>query len=62
MREEAFVAHVRALVGPTMSVRLARVGPKALKRGPTGKIPLVLSVVARARAPTTNGNGSEHAP
>jgi len=62
MREEAFVAHVRALVGPTMSIRLARVGPKALKRGPTGKIPLVLSVVARARAPTTNGNGSEHAP
>jgi phenylacetate-CoA ligase len=64
--EDAFVAHVRALVGPTMTIRLARVQPKALKHGPTGKIPLVLSVVPRARAALRNGNGnengSEHAP
>ena len=48
-REEEFVAHVRQLVGPEMIVKLARVAPEGLKRGPTGKVPLVLSAVRRAR-------------
>ena len=56
--EQAFVAHVRRLVGPEMSVALARVGPTELKRGPTGKVPLVLSAVKRARAVA---EGSENA-
>jgi len=57
-REAQFIAHVRELVGSQMSVRLARVGPEQLQRGPTGKVPLVLSVVPRARAVE---QGSENA-
>jgi phenylacetate-CoA ligase len=58
VHESSFVAHVRSLVGPAMSIRLARVEASDLKRGPTGKVPLVLSAVPRARAVA---QGSEHA-
>jgi phenylacetate-CoA ligase len=58
-REREFVEFARRLVGPTMSVTLERVRSDGLRRGPTGKVPLVLSVVPRARAVAAGG---EHAP
>ena len=58
-REREFVAWAQALVGPALRITLERVGADALVRGPTGKVPLVLSVVPRARAVA---GGSEHAP
>ena len=58
-QEAAFITGVRALVGPEMTVHLARVEPTGLTRGPTGKVPLVLSAVKRARAIE---HGSEKAP
>jgi phenylacetate-CoA ligase len=57
--ERDFVAHAQRLVGPQMKVALVRVGPDELKRGPTGKVPLVLSSVSRARAVA---QGSENVP
>ncbi len=49
-RERDFITWAERLVGPTMRVRVERVAPEGLKRGPTGKIPLVLSTLPRARA------------
>ncbi len=49
-QERRFLDSAQRLVGPTMRVRLDRVTPAGLKHGPTGKVPLVLSNVARARA------------
>lgn len=58
-REQAFVAFAQGLVGPAMRITLERVAEGALQRGPTGKVPLVLSAVPRARAVA---DGSEFAP
>jgi hypothetical protein len=58
-REAEFKAHVQRLVGSEMNVGIVRVSDSDLTRGPTGKVPLVLSAVKRARAIPS---GSENAP
>ncbi|MBM4014905.1 MAG: phenylacetate--CoA ligase family protein [Planctomycetes bacterium] len=58
-REREFIAFAQQLVGPALRITLERVAADGLKRGPTGKVPLVLSVVPRARAVA---GGSEFAP
>lgn len=56
--EAGFIAHARALVGPEMDIVLERVADDRLRRGPTGKVPLVLSALPRARV---FAEGSERA-
>jgi phenylacetate-CoA ligase len=45
--EVEFIARVRELVGAEIVIRIARVAPEAIQRGPGGKVPLVISKVAR---------------
>ena len=42
--------HVRALVGDAVRVHVQSVSPDAIQRGPTGKVPLVVTRVARGVA------------
>ena len=49
--EEARFAHyTRRLVGDAIDVAIVRVEEEQIARGPTGKVPLVLSNLRRARA------------
>lgn len=54
-QEEQFLSLLRDLVGDEMNLRLRRVSPDQIRRGPTGKVPLVVSTVARIRAHGDDG-------